>query len=510
MSKKALFLFFVSFSMVSFSQKLNTQEIDALIAKGIAMQNKGENDEAIKLFEESKTNSENIDYEKGLSNSYLGLSASFLNHYNSKKAIEYIFLAEKFSANDPEILSKIYTNKGHVLHIAGSYDEALKRYNLAIEFANKIPNKNLSDELKEAAQINISGLYIHLEKFQMANQYAYQSFASKDLSNKLISAINLAESFSVTNKLDSAKKYIDIIDSHLHNHSKKSKMISGGIQGVKGIYYVKNGDYQQAINELHQNASSTESYAKNELLAIAHSKLNNKDSALYYYQLNSADKLNKKFLILDNSSVTSILHNEEKQKMEENYIQQKRYYIGIIFLAIITLLTLIFLFYYKQKLMKQRTDLLYAEQEKLKVEHELAELKQEQFQKQILATSIQLEHKKKVLDNLKDNFKNDRNFNLKSYLNTEQSVDKDLNNIADIVKEVHPNFFNKLENLTDIKLSNLDIKYAAFIYMNLSNSQIASLLNVTPNTVNVTKFRLKQKLNLSKEIDLEVFLRSLK
>ena len=159
--------------------------------------------------------------------------------------------------------------------------------------------------------------------------------------------------------------------------------------------------------------------------------------------------------------------------------------------------------------MKQNIQLLESDKENLRMEKEIAELRQEHIQKQVLATSIQLEQKNKFLEELKENIKNNENFNLNSYLKNEQLVDRNLNNIQDIIKEVQPNFFKKLHEISTVKLTNLDIKYAAYIYMNMGNIQIASVLNVDPKTVSVTKYRLKQKLGLSKDVDLESFIRTL-
>ena len=45
--------------------------------------------------------------------------------------------------------------------------------------------------------------------------------------------------------------------------------------------------------------------------------------------------------------------------------------------------------------------------------------------------------------------------------------------------------------------------------MNMNNFQIAETLRVDPKTVSVTKYRLKQKLGLGKDADLEGHIRKL-
>jgi DNA-binding CsgD family transcriptional regulator len=46
----------------------------------------------------------------------------------------------------------------------------------------------------------------------------------------------------------------------------------------------------------------------------------------------------------------------------------------------------------------------------------------------------------------------------------------------------------------------------AFIKLQLDRKQIASLLNVTPKAIEIARYRLKKKLNLGAEEDLNKFI----
>lgn len=59
------------------------------------------------------------------------------------------------------------------------------------------------------------------------------------------------------------------------------------------------------------------------------------------------------------------------------------------------------------------------------------------------------------------------------------------------------------------KLTNQDLRYAAYIYLNMDNLQIANVLKADPKTVRMTKYRLKQKIGLGKEEDLQAFIQNL-
>ncbi|MCB0471413.1 MAG: hypothetical protein KDC51_13280, partial [Flavobacteriaceae bacterium] len=70
---------------------------------------------------------------------------------------------------------------------------------------------------------------------------------------------------------------------------------------------------------------------------------------------------------------------------------------------------------------------------------------------------------------------------------------------------VHPGFFDFL-NKNFPELTNNDLKACAYIRMNLSSKEVASLTNVSPKSVTMHRYRLKKKLNLDTEDSLKNFL----
>lgn len=211
---------------------------------------------------------------------------------------------------------------------------------------------------------------------------------------------------------------------------------------------------------------------------------------------------------------------EEKNKIHD---QQKLLYLSIISLTIIGIVFMIFLLRFKQKINKQKTDLLEIEKNKttlilklekeekarLRAEQELLAVQQERLQKQVLAANLQLDQKNIFINKLKENIKDKKDPNLNHLLKEEQIMDQDFSEIDLIIQEVHPILFKRLNEISKNKLTNLDLKYAAYIYLNMDNQQIASILKSDPNTIKTTKYRFKQKIGLKKEIDLHTFIRNL-
>lgn len=83
----------------------------------------------------------------------------------------------------------------------------------------------------------------------------------------------------------------------------------------------------------------------------------------------------------------------------------------------------------------------------------------------------------------------------------------DFEDIKMQIQELHPTFFNQLSDKAVQKLTALDLKYCAYIYLQMTTKQIAQVLHVEPQSVRMFKYRLKQKFGLGKDVDLEVFLR---
>jgi ligand-binding sensor domain-containing protein/DNA-binding CsgD family transcriptional regulator len=75
-------------------------------------------------------------------------------------------------------------------------------------------------------------------------------------------------------------------------------------------------------------------------------------------------------------------------------------------------------------------------------------------------------------------------------------------------EEVHKFFFHQLKQ-DHPKLSPRDLYLCAYIKMNLSSKEIASLLNITSRGIEISRYRLRKKLNLKRDDNLSVYLSNL-
>lgn len=77
----------------------------------------------------------------------------------------------------------------------------------------------------------------------------------------------------------------------------------------------------------------------------------------------------------------------------------------------------------------------------------------------------------------------------------------DNQNFKTFYKLVHPQFFTGL-SISFPCLSTNELKHCAFIKINLSNKEIAQLLNIETKSVNMAHYRLRKKLNVPSNVKL--------
>ncbi len=158
---------------------------------------------------------------------------------------------------------------------------------------------------------------------------------------------------------------------------------------------------------------------------------------------------------------------------------------------------------------------------KNKIEREKQEeiYKQEiEFKKKELASqTLHLVQKNTFIQELKDNLEKIKRSpelfkvefrRIVMLLKKESAEDKDWEVFKSYFTEVHNNFDHKIKEVYP-EATEKEMRLASFLRMNLSTKEIASMLNVLPESVLKSKYRLKKKLHLDKEVDLNQFLSDL-
>ena len=166
-------------------------------------------------------------------------------------------------------------------------------------------------------------------------------------------------------------------------------------------------------------------------------------------------------------------------------------------------------------LVVERTDELRVEiEERQRVETEKMELKVEHLKRELVSKSVCATQKQEIMNNLfselKDIQKIDANemrlkFNrLIKYFKNMFSSDQSWEEFEMWFTEVHTDFFTHLR-AKHPELSQREVKVCALLKLNLLSKDIANLMNIQVNTVDIYRHRIRKKLELQTDENLNQF-----
>lgn len=150
------------------------------------------------------------------------------------------------------------------------------------------------------------------------------------------------------------------------------------------------------------------------------------------------------------------------------------------------------------------------EEENLKLQKEI-----ENTNRELLTTAIYIKEKNKVLEHLQqqvNQFLNSESgekrkllLEINNNIKKQLSFEKDWEKIKLHFDKVHPDFFEKLSKQFPA-LTQKDLKNCAYIKMKLNHKDIANLTGLDYNSVKMARYRIKKKLNLQQDEDLNNFI----
>ena len=94
--------------------------------------------------------------------------------------------------------------------------------------------------------------------------------------------------------------------------------------------------------------------------------------------------------------------------------------------------------------------------------------------------------------------------NLMKLINENMTVEDDKNLFESNFNDVHDSFLKKLKNEFP-DLTAADLKLTAYLKMNLSSKEIAPLFNISIRGLENKRYRLRKKLNLTNDANLNDF-----
>ncbi len=130
---------------------------------------------------------------------------------------------------------------------------------------------------------------------------------------------------------------------------------------------------------------------------------------------------------------------------------------------------------------------------------------------QLLQYTEVISSKNEFLNHLKDGLSQMRNAEAKQWVNKiAEEVNKEKQDFLfhKLFSEIHQDFINRMTEKHKNLTAN-DIRILSFIRINLGTREIANLMNISPKSVDITRYRLRKKLDLSHEDDLNKYVREM-
>jgi DNA-binding CsgD family transcriptional regulator len=343
---------------------------------------------------------------------------------------------------------------------------------------------------------------------------------------------------------DSAEKYVDIAIEIATKTNLQEVLLN--CYGLKSEYALRDGNLDEAekilltgLNKIKDDVVKmplTRARLFQGLSNIAEKK-GDKGAALNYF---------KEYFInykkaFDEEKINSVLRieaqyqSEKKEQEIANLHQQTAFakklnifYIISGLTGIVALLFLLISYNYKlkasvrkQELIDQergaaelRAQLKEAEAIQLQTEQTLLKEREERLQKEVLAGTLQIEEKKELLELLSGKVSHESHLSvdeqIKRIVNQQKKMDKEFEEYKTDFFDTNPVFFDHLQEKANYTLTRLDLKYCSYILMGLTNKEVSIRLGIEPKSVRMSRYRLKQKLGLGKDDDLNLFLQNMK
>jgi DNA-binding NarL/FixJ family response regulator len=207
----------------------------------------------------------------------------------------------------------------------------------------------------------------------------------------------------------------------------------------------------------------------------------------------------------------NIIKKEQAITKLTNYLL----YVALAFISIMAIGVIIFL----KRINKRDKQLLQTKAELLAALNIQKKLKEQQLQNeieykesQLSALTLQMIQKNELLQELKEKLENNTgptiDVAVSKIINKGLVQDKEWSDFNSHFESINKNFYNRIKQAFP-EISPNELKICALIKMNLSIKEMASILNISPDSVKTARYRLRKKLNLNTEDNLTDFILNL-
>ena len=344
-----------------------------------------------------------------------------------------------------QTLSEGYDVKGEIFFAKGEYNRAIEYFQKALK-----TNEDAADST-----------FIATEHISIGRCYQQLGLSDKAM-NSYLSVLPISLKMDVKENLKTI--YANV--SELYEHS--------GNEGQAFNYYKK---YVNVKDSIYNNE-------KSRLIADMQTKYD-------------TDRKEKE-IALQNQTITIL-----EQKAEIQELIRMRLIVSIVVVMIFFLLGL-YVLWLRMKKNKLKQEI---ENERLTFELDLKK-------RELTTHTLHIIQKNELLENLQSkvtelkqkDVNHGSSYNqITRLINTNRLIERDWGNFKSVFEQVHPDFFTKLKSLY-ANISANELRMAAMMKMNLNTKEMASILNITPESVKKARYRMRKKFDLVAESNVQEYL----
>lgn len=507
------------------------------------------------LLDKAATDSLRIDVLNKLSDTYS--KVNFLESLEYSK--QALTIAEK--SNSKILLARAYSNVANGLFFIGIYDEALDYFLRSLRIADEIDAEILKLQLYH----NIGVIKDRLSLFDEALDYYFKALSVSESNKELINDVNakklypiiynsIGNIYSTKKDFKSSKEYYikgyniakgsdDESFGVLSNNLGKYELEQGNSE--KALFYLMQSlEFRERINDMHglsKTYLNLSSYYQSlnqidKAIEYAHKALDLSErtkalaitsdaaeqlSGLYDITSNCTNSLKyfKKYKELSDSLMNEKKYSEivrlqlqykyEIANKEQEAKKERLFYRTVVLLSTLTLgLIILGLLYI---LSRNRNKRIQMEKSQLEKDMDLKN-------KELTTNVMYLIKKNELIDGvtnrlllLKSKLKEENKDSLQRIIFDLQAItEKEVWEEFELrFQSVHEDFYRNLK-LKFPDLSPAEIKLAAFLRLNMTSKDIASITGQSINSLETARYRLRKKLGITnQEVNLVTFLQDL-
>lgn len=493
---------------------------------------------ALKALERSKDLRDNLLLAK--SHHLMGKLLFFKGIYS--ESASNLLVAEDLLQNEKDysLLIDNYNLRGRIAYKTQNLDSAISMHQKSLELAVQT-----KDEKRQAISMGLlGGIYEKKREFQTALVYQWtansifkklgiddlgaefnENLGSiyEDLENFDSASFYFQKAYELNVKAGDSLNLISIINNLGDILRKKGQTEEGLSKSIIAL------DLSRKLDQPYQESSA--------LRDIAKSYFDLQEFQVAYQYLDSSRTVHQEMFSKETATQMALMDElfqiklKDRQILELQQIKKFDEKIQILFIVVILLLIgFSWLIINKKNIQsKVKLQLMESEKEKMLTQQKLIEtelsniqLKDETLRnelesnaKTLTAQTLHVIDKNKILEGIKhklqDTLDKDPREQKKNIRNLIKLIefnfvqDTDWDDFKKNFEKVHEGFFQKL-NSKSKDLTPAELRLASLMRMNLSSKDIASTLNISQDSLRISRYRLRKKLALEKGESLQQFI----